>query len=208
MKIVLTLLIAITTFNAVATDKKAITDNGEIVILKSDGTWSYESELVKQELTLNPTVFSRNNKSTFQLKSKTNSSSFWIDPKKWFFKQKNNGHDVAEYTLGIKGSDIYGMVITEGISMDVEALASTAFSNAQAAAPNIKVTKKEYRTVNGHKVIYMEMQGTIQTIDVSYFGYYFTDESGSTQYLAYTGSNLVDKYADDIATLLNGFDIQ
>jgi len=67
--------------------------------------------------------------------------------------------------------------------------------------------KKEYRIVNGNKVIYMEMIGTIQSVKFKYLGYYYSNSSGSTQYLANTSTNLVDKYKTDINNFLNGFSI-
>jgi hypothetical protein len=49
------------------------------------------------------------------------------------------------------------------------------------------------------------MRGTIQSIDFTYIGYYHSSPKGSTQYVTYTGSNLIPKYKDNIYTLLNGF---
>jgi hypothetical protein len=49
----------------------------------------------------------------------------------------------------------------------------------------------------------MEMLGTIQGVKFKYLGYYYSDDSGSTQYLTYTGANLVEKYQTDIENFLN-----
>ncbi|MDU0354503.1 hypothetical protein RS130_11650 [Paraglaciecola aquimarina] len=125
--------------------------------------------------------------------------------KKWKFKKNENGHEDAEYTFQLKEGDLYGMVISEQVEIDVEALTDIAFENAKGAAPDAKVVKKEYRMVNGHKVIYMEIVGTIQSIKFKYLGYYFSNSTGSTQYLTYTGTNLEQKYKDDINMFLNGF---
>ena len=54
----------------------------------------------------------------------------------------------------------------------------------------------------------MEMEGTIQSIRFTYLGYYYSDSFGSTQYLTYTGSSLVQKYRQDIDNFLNGFTSQ
>ncbi len=96
------------------------------------------------------------------------------------------------------------MVIAEGIQVEREALINLAISNARNAAPDVKVIEKEYRTVNGKKIIYMKMQGTIQSIKFTYLGYYYSDKTGSTQLLTYTASNLVEKYKPEIFDLLNG----
>lgn len=208
MKSYITLLLCIFAFNALAS-KKAITDEGDVVILNDDGTWKYEDGKASGdiELLINPDIFEKHNKSNFVLKSTKTNSSFAINPKKWKFKKNENGHESAEYTFELKGGDLYGMVISEQVEIGVEELASIAFDNAKGAAPDIKVVKKEYRVVNGNKVIYMEMVGTIQSAKFKYLGYYYSNSSGSTQYLAYTGANLVDKYKTDINIFLNGFSV-
>jgi len=90
----------------------------------------------------------------------------------------------------------------------MEELVKIALENAKSVAPNIKIKKQEYRVVNGNRVIYMEMEGILQGMKVTYLGYYFSNETGSTQYLTFTGSNLVNKYRKDIDNFLNGFTIQ
>ena len=87
-------------------------------------------------------------------------------------------------------------------------MAQIALENAKKAAPDARIVKEEYRVVNGNKVIYLEMEGTIQGIKFKYLGYYYSDRSGSTQYLTYTGANLVGEYKKDIERFLNGFTVQ
>ena len=157
---------------------------------------------------MNPKSFVKHKDSAFLLKSTKTNSAFWINPKKWSFEKNVNDHDSAEYTFNIKGSDLYGMVISEQIEVDIEELVKLAFENAKKAAAGMKVVKKEYRRVNGNKVIYMEMEGTIQSIKFTYLGYYFSNSSGSTQFITYTGSSLVNKYRTDIDNFLNGFVIK
>lgn len=188
--------------------QKAVTEQGDIVLLNTNGTWQYEDEktVITSELTLNPETFVKDKDSNFTLKSLKTSSTFSINAKQWDFG-KNNGddHAVAEYTFQLKNSDLYGMAISEQIEIDVNELTNIAFENAKVAAPNAEIVKKEYRVVNGHKVIYMEIIGTIQSIQFKYFGYYYSDATGSTQYLAYTGANLEKKYKKEINNFLNGF---
>jgi hypothetical protein len=132
---------------------------------------------------------------------------FWIDTKKWSFK-KVDSNDPGEYEFRLKGKDLYGLVITEKIQLDLKNLSIIALENAKGAAPDTKIAHQEYRIVNGNKVLYLEMEGTMQGVKFSYLGYYFSDSSGSTQYLAYTGSNLVNQYRTEIENFLNGFSIQ
>lgn len=208
MRIFFVLLLCAFSFNVIAS-KKAVTDEGDVVILNNDGTWSYEDGKPSDDIDIpiNPNTFNKHKKSNFALKSTKNNSSFSINSKKWKFKKNKNGQEAAEYTFELKDGDLYGMAISEEIEMDVETLANVAFDNAKGVAPDIKIVKKEYRIVNGNKVIYMEMAGTIQSMKIKYFGYYYSNSSGSTQYLAYTSTNLEGKYLKNINNFLNGFSV-
>ena len=206
MRIFIVLLLCVFSFSVIAS-KKAVTEEGDVVILNEDGTWNYEDGKASDdiEIPINPNTFKKHNKSKFALKSSKTNASFSINPKKWKFKKNANGQKAAEYSFEFKNGDLYGMAISEQVEIGVEDLVKIAFDNAKDAAPDAKVVKKEYRTVNGHKVIYMEMVGTIQSIKFKYLGYYYSNSTGSTQYLAYTGTNLVEKYKTDIDNFLNGF---
>ncbi len=185
--------------------QKAVTEEGEVVLLRDDGTWSYENKPVPElvELTMNPDEFKKSPAANFSLKSSITNLNFWIDPKQWSFK-KADENGAAEYDLSLKGGDLYGMVISEQLEVGVETLADVAFENAQEAGSDMRIVNKEYRMVNGLKVIYMEMEGTIQGIKFTYFGHYYSDSSGSVQFLAYTGTSLAQKYESEINQYLNG----
>lgn len=190
--------------SAVNASTKAVTDEGDIVFLHANGTWEYEAPQQQLEIKTNKTKFLKDPSSNFQLKSKKTDTAIWIDPKKWSFTKAGSNED-AEYEFQLKDEDLYGMIISEGIKIGIESLTELALENAQDSSPNMKITKREYRIVNGEKVIYMEMQGTVKGGDFTFFGYYFSNEHGSTQFLIYTATNLIEKYRNEIDTFLNGF---
>lgn len=189
--------------------QRAVTDEGRVVILSSDGTWSYEQKVddAKASIPANLTPLNKEPRSSFALKSTKNGSVFWIDPKEWSFKKGDNGSP-AEYKFQMKGADLYAMAITEAIQIDLGNLVALALENAKTAAPDARVVKQEFRTVNGSKVLYMEIAGTISGIKFRYLGHYFSNSSGSTQFIVYTGENLVSKYATEISSLLNGLSVR
>ena len=189
--------------------QKAVTDRGETVLLNDDGTWQYESDRAstKQVIKTNKFKFKKSSGASFKLKSSKNDTAYWIDTKKWNFKKASDNED-AEYELQLKGKDLYAMAITESIEIPLETLTEIAYTNAKNAAADARVLRKEYRNVNGHNLIYMEIAGTIQGVKFTYLGYYFSNSKGSTQLLTYTASNLVPKYKSEIYELLNGFDVQ
>jgi hypothetical protein len=189
--------------------QKAISDTGDEVILNSDGTWEYadNGEKTNDKIETNENDFEKSKDASFQLKSTKNDSTYWINTDKWSFtKVKNEG--AKEYNFLLKGKDVYGMSISEGFEVDLESLIDIALTNAKNVAPNTKIVSKEYRMVNDKKVIFMQMNGTIQSIDFSFFGYYYSDSSGSTQFVTYTATKLVNRYKSEIFEFLNGFDTQ
>ena len=51
----------------------------------------------------------------------------------------------------------------------------------------------------------MQMDGTIQGIKFTYYGYYFSSPNGTIQLLTYTSSNLLNEYKKEFEDFLNGF---
>jgi len=204
MKLTYALVILLLTATAYAS-QKAITDTGEEVILNDDGSWqlSGNAKNIPDKIKTNKKSFRKPKAASFLLKSTKNNSAYWINTNKWSFKKAANNPE-AEYEFVLKGEDLYGMAIAEGVEISVESLTDIAVTNAKNVAPDIKIVKKEYRNVNGKKVVYMEMKGTAQSIKFTYLGYYYSNASGSTQLVLYTGTNLVNKYRSEINNLLNG----
>lgn len=187
-------------------DRQAVTDEGDIVILKDDGTWEYADSTVIEavDIDVNPTKFEKDDAAKFRLKSVKTDSEVWLDTKKWAFAKGANDED-AEYTFQIKDGDVYGQLISEQIELDIVTLTTAALDNARSASPGMTVTALEYRTVNDTELLFMKMEGAIQGTNYTFAGYYFSNASGSTQFLTYTGTNLYDKYSEDIESFLNGF---
>ena len=192
--------------NLIVAQQKAVTETGEEVILYMDGTWNYmdKDHLLKKEIPTNPNNFIKDSKSTFLIKSSSFNIGFYIDPKKWSFK-KAPVDEPAEYELESKDGDLYGMVITEKAQIPLESFRLIAIENAKSGgATDIKITKEEYRNVNGLKILLLQMKGTISGIKACYYGYYFSNENGTVQFLTYTTQNLIDSYIPKIEKLLNG----
>jgi hypothetical protein len=190
---------------AASAAQQAVTDEGEIVILKSNGTWEYKNKELAEasEILLNENSFTKGKKATFTLKSKINNSEFSFDPKAWSFEKA--GDEVSEYTFKLKAGDLYGMAITESIEIDLPNLSQLALANAKSVAPDARIVRQEYRIVNGNEVMYLEFEGTISSINFKYLGYYYSNELGSTQYLVYTGAKVAGRYKSEIEQFLNGF---
>lgn len=206
-KIIVFIILLLMISTLLLADQKAITSNGDEVILYNNGTWVYSKKDNKKFIKIKTIKkkFTKSENATFLLKSKINNSAFFINPKKWSVNKMSGD---KEYTFELKNKDLYAMVITEEIEVSIEALAIAGYNNAKTVAPDIQVLQKEYRIVNGNKLIYMEMVGTITGIKAIYVGYYFSNSSGSTQFVTYTGASLINKYKPEMIEFLNGLVVQ
>lgn len=183
----------------------AVTETGDVVILYDNGTWSYlqKDTISVEDIAVNPVRFTKSTTSLFLLKSTRVNVGCYINPEKWSFA-KTKENEAAEYEINNMKLGLYGMLITEKLDLPLESLANIALDNARDAAPDVEVTEKEYRYVNGLKVLMMRMTGTIQDIRFSYYGYYYSTKNGATQYLVYSSEEIVNQNLSEIEELLNG----
>jgi hypothetical protein len=183
----------------------AITDTGDPVLLYQDGTWQYlnDSLIEDIEIPVNEKAFIKSDNSTFLIKSNRLNIGIWMNPKTWNFKKGDEG-GATEFNFQNKAGDLYGMLISEKIQIPLETLKTIALSNARSAAPDIKIINEEYRTVNGLKVLMLQMAGTIQGLKFTYYGYYFSNANGTIQLLTYTSSDLFNKTLEEVELFLNG----
>jgi len=182
-----------------------VTDTGDKVVLYSDGRWVYaeKDSLRADDIPTNPKGFKKDKSADFLLKSTRTTAGFWLNPKTWTYTTPEDGA-AAEYELDHKNGSLYALAITEHLDLPLTSLGNIALQNAREAAPDVKVTQKEYRTVNGKKVLMMRMVGTIQEIRFSYFGYYYTGHGISIQYLVYSSESFMEDNLSAVEDLLNG----
>ena len=206
MKKIVFMLFVSLALQPLSAQKKAITDTGYEVILYNDGTWVFSDQASKtktKELALNPQEFTKSKEATFLLKSTKVKTGLWLNPNKWRFSKAQETED-SEYILTYNEGDIYGLIINEKVEIPLEFLKNIVLDNAKTAAPDAVIKHEEYRMVNGIKVMQLDIQGTIQGIRFSYFGYYYSNKYGTTQLLLYTSQNLMESYRQECEYLLNG----
>lgn len=182
----------------------AVTDSGEEVILYDDGTWKYVNlENIPLMITMNEKHFKTPKDATFKVKSNIVDIAFNINPKLWSFSKAAN-NPAAEFEFQLKGKDLYAMAICEKVEIPLVALKDISYNNAKSAAPDLEIIEQEYRMVNGVKMLYLQMNGTLSGIKFSYFGYYYSNESGTVQFIAYTSQNMLKEYRQECEDLVSG----
>jgi hypothetical protein len=184
----------------------AVTSNGDEVILNADGTWKYLNDSLQHPVSIdtNNIRMSRPVGATFIVKSSKLNCGVYIDPKKWSFT-KNKPDETSEFQFTLKGMDAYGMIISEKMEIPLPTLRNIALKNAKSVAPDMMIIKEEYRKVNDNTVLLIQMNGTINGIKITYFGYYFSSTEGSVQLVTYTATKLFIEYKNVMEDFLNGF---
>ena len=191
--------------SALIAQTKAITEEGEEVVLYNDGTWKAlnKENLKESVIKNNPKKYKRSKDANFNLKSQNTDMVFALNTQEWKFSKATNNED-AEYEFSYKDGDLYGMAITEKIAIPMETLKEIAVENARDIAPDLTLVTQEYRTVNGLKVLHTEMHGTMKGIKFAYFGYYYSGEQGSVQFVVFTSQDLMKEYKGAAEKFLNG----
>lgn len=128
--------------------------------------------------------------------------AIYVDPGQW--KRQPATEDLTKTTFHHASGEAYGMIVAERLAIPLLKLKEIAISNARAAAPDAKVVFEETRHVNDIDVLVMQMEGTIQGIAFTYYGYYYSGPQGSLQVLTYTGTNLFAEYKGAFEEFLNG----
>lgn len=192
--------------------QRAVTDKGDEVILEDNGSWRYLNAQKDRDAANAPTAFNEHRYSkpanaSFALKSSRNKAMVYLDPKKWTFSKGKDGAD-NEYSFRLLSGDLYGRLITERMNIPLETLPQIVLSNMRAAAPDAEIVKQEYRWVNDRKLLHIRMHGTAAGIKVAYIGYYYSDESGTSQFITYTSQNIANTMMREAEDMLNGFSVQ
>ena len=182
----------------------AVTENGDEVFLYDDNTWIYKNENLsnKSLSSISYPIYNYDKNSTFLVKSNKIKMGVYIDPKKWSFNKSLS--DEYEYEFELKNEELFAMMINEKIEMPLENLKELAFYNFSFAADDARIVNQEFRSVNDLLILMLHMEGTIEGLSVFYYGYYFSNDKGTTQFVTYSTTNLFDSYKSEIEKFLNG----
>lgn len=190
----------------------AVTEDGRNVVLFSDGSWVFKPGKKAEKKPRFSFLKGKKDKhkptNTGKVPLEGGKGVYFIyyDDQKWHVKKPPSGND-AEYTFTHKEGDGYAMMIFERISIPLPNLKNIALENARGVAPDAKILTEDMITVNGHEAMKLTMQGTIEGIPFTYYGYYASDAWGTLQFISYTSSPLFAEYKKDFTELLNGLNI-
>lgn len=182
---------------------RAKSEAGKDVLLFPDGTWKYAP--ASSESSPAATVHNKPPSSNKLFKPTRGNFGIWYDETKWREQKATDPDEKLRFSL--IGGDAYVMIVVEEIPMPLETLKKAAVANARSAAPDAKLTKEETRVVNGKQVLAMVIEGTVEQIPFTYYGYYYSGKQGAIQLVGFTGQNVFAKYEQEFTKLLDGLEI-
>jgi hypothetical protein len=208
----LPLITAILITPSVSSALTAMTEEGEVVILRNDKTWEYERDIKKGSvendgITETNKVTRKSKSATFPLKAGPTSFKVYFDPKKWKILDKDKDEGNRINLRSREGLDIYASIISESIELSLPTLMDAVLQNAKNFTPDITVNKKEYRKVNNTKSVYLEMVANYKGSPFTYRGVYTSDKSGSVQLFVYSTQRILDENQDLVNDLLAGIQL-
>jgi hypothetical protein len=188
---------------ALAAATEATTRDGKVVLLFPDGTWRYKDKEPEKKPAGS---FTKPENATEVKKSDKGFLEIWYDPDKWV-TPGGLENSAAEFNFKHKSGDAYALVVIERLTMPLQNLRDVGVNNAKKVAPDAKVVMEEERTVNGQKVIAVQIEATTNGIPAKYFNYYWSGKAGCVQLITFTGQNLFEEYGTDMQDLLNGLTV-
>lgn len=193
---------------ALLAQQTATTKDGKTVLLNDDGTWVYQTEATGSKTQFNDSLLTKYSKPTAAktlLKSERTDHAIWYNETKWS-KSDMKPSEATEFLLKLKDQDGYCITVVEKIEIPIENFSAIVLKSMKMrGAENVVVEKEEFRMVNGKRVLFMQFSATTSGMTFTYAGYYFSNESGTSQLLCYTSKNLFNQYKQEFMNMLNGF---
>ncbi len=196
----------------------ATTEDGQELILYSNGTWAFKREptftqikktnkQIQKTQRLPPPVLDDkkvNSKAVF--KGQHNIYKISYDKTRW--KKTNSANDDAEIQLEHQSGNGYAMVIFDRSPISLKALKKQVLKTMRSVASKVEIISEEKKRINNHQIMVLRINSVIENTPFSYFNYYASGKWGTIQFVTYTATALMTDYEADFTTLLDGLTIK
>lgn len=112
-----------------------------------------------------------------------------------------------DYDLIDPRGEAWLRVIAERGEIPTARLTEIAIDNARKADPNLKVTARGTREVNGVRMSTLEIEAVVDQLPVIFQGYYYGGPEGAIQIIGWTSRNLAKEYRPQFERIADGFRI-
>lgn len=152
-------------------------------------------------------VYTRPVSATTELEIKDDKAYLWINNNFWIKADLDlNPESVFEFEH-IDG-EVKALCLYDKTEMTIEELRELVITNAKHAAYNAKVVFEEIRLVNGSEMLCMRIEGSINLVPFTYFGYYYAGPIGSIQLITISSPQIFDDYEFELESFLDGLEIR
>ena len=161
-------------------------------------------EVETDEISTNSQIFNKNSNADFYIRLKKANVGVWVDTSKWeidkadthlTFKYKTSySTELHLYYFTTKRTDI------ENCNLQIE-IWENVFKN-------FNLISKEYREVNGTKIIFLDIEGRYGTTPETMIGYHKAVGNGTITFRCVIATQNISAFENDIIELLNGLVIE
>src|ERR1019366_3244772 len=166
--------------------------------------WDASATAISAVTTVTAPGHRKNPSATTRIKTPFGDFAIWIDSTKWRQVASNAPGTLKFNAVNGEG---FAKLITEKLTVRTEALPDITLAIARSADPNMKISPQQKRVVNGHELIALQLEGTVKSIPVKYYGYYYGGTSGTIQVTTFTTATAFDRNAEEFTAFLDGIEI-
>jgi hypothetical protein len=134
----------------------------------------------------------------------TPSANVKYDPKKW--KQDLSSEDNS-YTFSYLSDDVSAVVISNRLPIPLDIVPGFVLAGFQTADPTATILSQEKRGVNGTEMWFIKMDGHVDNVPLTYWGYFYASKDGMVGAITISRKAASDEYETDRLEFLNGLRI-
>jgi hypothetical protein len=178
------------------------------VVLHPDGTWAYRGVSPVQRASL-PAIaaYRKPDAASAYVAGDMVPYGIWLNPHTWR-RDTETPDKVFERRFTHISGEAWGAVIAEPTRLSFDDVKSFVLQSARKHMVDTEIVLQEKRLINGHDVMFLNMQGKYRSAPLTYLNYFYAGEEGTVQVYTWTLQASAEKYEQDMLNLLNGFDIK
>ncbi|XDD48757.1 DUF3157 family protein [Leptospira sp. WS92.C1] len=204
MKKTISLVILLLTFQL--SSEEATTKNGRKVILNSDFTWKYATEVSRKNEIGNASaivILTKSEEQDTELKSQSGEFSLWYNSKKWNRPLKHS-NKMSEFEFENRRKTGYSMIIFETLEIPLESFPELLVINARAIDPGASLLEISDCKVNGKTGKLVKYSAVFDGRRFIFYSFVTSNKRGSIQFTTYTLESHFDSEKEEFEKLLSG----
>lgn len=186
---------------------RASTATQRTVVLHPDGTWSYRSVSPTPQVPVSSTLaYRKPDAASAYVTGDMVPYGIWINPNTWH-RDTDMPDKVFERRFTHTSGEAWGAVIAEPTRLSFDDVKAFVLKSARKHMTDAELVLQEKRLINGHDMMFLNIQGKYRSAPLTYLNYFYAGEEGTVQIYTWTLQASAEKYERDMLNLLNGFDL-